>query len=126
MLIRIVLIIAVLTAIWLIYQYYYARQVKGRRAEISPFRQNSNLSPLGTITVTLQEIERKGDDLWFVCQLDEELALGDLKFDYIKLKGKSVDDHLNRKKPVVCYVFAGSSKNAAPPQFIDWGFVKVL
>jgi hypothetical protein len=124
--IRIIIIIAILTALWIGYKMLKAGKVKGRKAEVSPFRQNSRLAPLGTITVTLNEIQRKGEDIWFVCPLETEHALGELTFDYIMLKAKSDDDDLNTKKPVVAYVMAGHSKNVTPPQFIDWGLVKVL
>lgn len=123
---KIVLFLAIIAAIWFGYKMLKANKVKGRKAEVSPFRQNSNLTPLGTITVTLNEIQKKDDEIWFICPLESEHSLGDLKFDYIKLRAKSEDDDLNTKKTVVCYVMAGHSKNPAPPAFIDWGLVKVL
>lgn len=123
---KILIFVAILAALWFGYKLLKAEKVKGRKAEISPFRQNSNLSPLGTITVTLNEIQRKGDEIWFVCPCDSEQTLGELKFDYVMLRAKKEDDSLNKKTAVVCYVMAGSSKNLESPQFIDWGLVKVL
>jgi len=123
---RILIIIAIATALWLLYKFLKAEKVKGRNVEISPYRQNSNLSPLGTITATLGEMKREGDEIWFICRLENEHTLGEITFDYIKIKAKSVDDDINAQKPVVCYVLVGHSNTEDPPQFIDWGIVKVI
>jgi hypothetical protein len=123
---KIIILLVVLTALWVGYKMLKAEKVKGSKAEIRPFRQNSHLSPLGTITVTLNEIKRKGDEVWFVCPLENELWLGAFRFNYIMLKAKKEDDSLNKKTAVVCYVMAGHSEDQAPPEFIDWGLVRVL
>lgn len=123
---RIGIIIAIIALIFLGFKLLSANKVKGKRAEIRPFRQKSNLLPLGVITVTLDEIKREGDDVWFICPLDEEKKLGNFVFDYVKIKPKSYDDNFNKKKAVIAHVLGGNSKSTEEPKFIDWGLVKVI
>ena len=123
---KLLLVLLIIGAIWIGYKQLKAKKLVGRKAEIRPFRQNSRLSPFGTITVTLKEVQKKGDEIWFVCPADHEHTVGNITFDYVMLRAKSDNDDLNLKKPVVCYIHLGSSKNLANPEFIDWGLVNVL
>jgi hypothetical protein len=123
---KIILFLAIITAIFVAYKQMKAKKVKGSKAEIVPLRQNSYLSPLGIITVTLSEVKKVGEEIMFVCYLENEMSLGDFRFNYIILKPKKDDDDLNRKKAVVCYVHAGHTESKEPARFMDWGLVKVL
>jgi hypothetical protein len=124
--ISITLVIALIALVFLGFKLLSANKVKGKRAEIRPFRQKSNLLPLGVITVTLGEIKREGDDVWFICPLDEEKKLGNFVFNYVKIKPKSYDDNFNKKKAVIAYVLGGHNMSIEEPKFIDWGLVKVV
>lgn len=103
-----------------------ADKVKGKKAEIRPFRRESKLNPIGVLTVTLDKIERNGEEIWFICPLAEEKKIGSFVFDYVKIRPKSVDDNFNNKKGVIAHVLGGKSDSNEPPKFIDWGVVKVI
>lgn len=119
-------VIALIGLLWMGYKLLMANGVKGKKAEIKPFRRESKLKSLGVINVTLNETERKGDDIWFVCPLEKEIKINNLIFDYIRLKPKSVDDNFGVKKAVIAHVLGGNSKSNETPKFIDWGVVRVL
>ena len=123
---KIAIVILIISALWIGYKLLMANQVKGRKAEIRPFRRESKLKPLGVLTVTLDKIQRRDDGIWFVCPLDKEYSLGKFTFDYVKIKAKSVDDNFNRKKAVIAHVLAGHTQKSELPKFIDLGVVKVL
>ena len=123
---KITTIIAIIGFIWLSTKLLKAKNVKGKKALIKPYRRESKLKSLGVITVTLDQMYRNGDEIWFICPLNEEKKIGTFTFDYVKIKPKSVDDNFNTKKGVIAYVFAGHLKSDDEPKFIDWGFVEVI
>ena len=103
-----------------------ANKVKGANVEIKPFRADSRFKSIGTLTVKLEEIDRDGNYMWFVCPLNETKKLGDIEFDYVKIRPKSVDDHFNPNKHVLSHVLIGHSKSTEEPKFIDWGLIKIV
>ena len=127
------LIISLIGLLWVGYRFLRARFVKGKIIEVKPFRRNSKLNSIGTFRAKLLILEKEGngswkedDKIWFICPLENEKKIGNFSFDYIKIRPKYVDDHFNKKKSIIAYIYIGHSKSNKKPKFIDWGFVKIV
>lgn len=109
--------------IWYLYNYYTSKVVLGRKVIIKPFRVQSVLKQVGEIESCLKELHREHNDdvFWFILPLKEPLKIGTETYSCLLIKPKSVDDKINKRKPVVVHVRGSNIFTPSKSVFIDWG-----